>query len=115
MTSRSALCWNSEGQRATFVLHPASPLLIFTYFFKSDTLCGCAERIEAQKLRQDLIQIVEEILRDMPQLCVSLALAGGSDCPITHREVNSALGLSNERFDSRWEEALNSVRSTLFS
>lgn len=76
-------------------------------------LCEHAEREEAQSLRQNLIQIVEEISCNMPRLCVTLA--GGRNHPtITHCELNSTLGLSTEKFTSRQVQALHSVRSIGF-
>ena len=75
-------------------------------------LCERAEREEAQSLGRNLIQIVEEISCNMPRLCVTLA--GGGDHPITHRELNSTLTLSNEQLASRWEQALHSVCSIGF-
>ena len=100
---------------ASHVRSPSSCSIMYLYsiFLKTNILCERAERIDAQILHQNLIQIVEEILSDMPQLCVTLA--GGSNCPVTHREVNITQGLSNERFHSRWVEALDSVRTTLAS
>jgi len=103
------------GRAASHVRSPSSCSVTYLYsiFLKTNILCERAERIDAQILRQNLIQIVEEISSDMPQLCVTLA--GGSDCPVTHREVNITQGLSNEQFHSRRVEALDSVCSPLAS
>ena len=86
---------------------------LYSIFLKTDILCNHAEQTEAQSLRQNLTQIIEEISRDMPQLCV--ALAGGSDYPVTHSELNYTMALSAESFTSRREQAISSVRSTLGS
>jgi len=101
------------GKAAGQVRSPSSLCVTYLYsiFLQSDTLCKDAERTEAQSLHRDLIQIVEEISRDMPSLCVTLA--GGSDYPITHHELNTTLALSTEQFTSRQKQAFDSVRSTL--
>ena len=97
------------------VCSPSSFCVIYLYsiFLKTDILCKCKERTEAQRLHQNLIQIVKDILRNMPQLCVTLA--GGSDCPVTHRKLNITLGHSNKQFNSQRKEVLDSVRSILAS
>jgi hypothetical protein len=105
------------GKAAGQVRSPSSFCVTYLYsiFLKTNTLCENAERTEAQRLHQNLIQIVEEISRDMPQLCITLATSSGSDYPITHCELNATLKLSNEQFTSRRKQALDSVRSTLAS
>jgi len=58
-----------EFRRATsHVCSPSSLCITYLYsiFFKSDILCEHAERVEVQRLHQNLIQIVKEILCDMP-------------------------------------------------
>ena len=80
----------------------------YSIFHKTNILCEQAEQTEAQSLRQNLTQIVEEISREMPQLCVRLA--GGSDYPVTHSELNNTIAISNDQFTSRREHALYSVR-----
>src|SRR6266850_221508 len=62
-------------------------------------------------LRDHCEKSLQEISRDMPSLCVTLA--GGSDYPITHHELNTTLALSTEQFTSRQKQAFDSVRSTL--
>jgi len=103
------------GRATSHVCSPSSLCVIYLYsiFFKSDILCEHAEWVEVQRLCQNLIQIVKEILCNMPQLCI--ILAGGSDCPVTHCKVNITQGLSNEQFHSRQKETLDSVCSTLAS
>ena len=103
------------GKETRYVRCPSTFCVTYLYsiFLKTDILCERAERTEAQRLHQNLIQIVEDISRNMPQLCVTLA--GGSDCPVTHRELNITLAHSNERFNSQQKEVLDSVRSTLAS
>jgi len=105
-----------EFEKATgHVRSPSVLCVTFLYgiFFKSDILCERAERTEVQRLRENLIQIVEEISCDMPQLCIREA--GGSDNPVTHHEVNITQRLSNQQFSSRRRDILDSVRSTLAS
>jgi len=103
------------GRATSHICSPSSLCIMYLYgiFFKSDILCKCVERVEVQRLHQNLIQIVKEISCDMPQLCI--ILAGGSNCPVTHCEVNITQGLSNKQFHSRRKETLDSIRSTLAS
>jgi len=103
------------GKATAQVRSPSSFCVTYLYsiFLKTDILCEHAEQAEAQSLRQKLIQIVEEISCNMPQLCVTLG--GGDDRPITHCELNSTLRLSSEQFTSGREQALHSVRSILAS
>jgi len=96
-----------EFRKATH--HICSPSIfcltyLYSIFFKTDILCKHMEQTEAQKLHQNLIQIVKDILCDMPQFCV--ILAGGSDHPITHHELNITLRLSSKRLDHLWERHL---------
>src|SRR5712691_2154059 len=103
------------GKATAQVRSPSSFCVTYLYsiFLKTDILCEHAEQAEAQSLRQKLIQIVEEISCNMPQLCVTLG--GGDDRPITHCELNSTLRLSSEQFTSGREQVLHSVRSILAS
>ena len=105
-----------EFRKATH--HVRSPSIFcltypYSIFFKTDILCECTELTEAQKLHQNLIQIVKDISCDMPQLCV--VLAGGSDYPVIHHKLNIVLRSSSEKFDHLWVEALDSVRTALAS
>ena len=84
-------------------------MYLYSIFLKTNILCEHAEQTEAQSLRRNLIQIVEEISRDMPQRCITLA--GGSNYPITHHELNTTLGLSNEQFNGRQKQGLDLVCS----
>jgi len=97
------------------VRSPSSFCITYLYsiFLKTNILCEHAEQAEAQSLHQNLIQIVEEISCNMPQLCATLA--GRDDHPITHCELNYTLGLSSKQFTSRQEQVLHSVHSTLAS
>jgi len=103
------------GKAAGQVRSPSSFCVMYldSIFLKTNVLCEHGERTEAQRLRQNLIHIVEEISRTMPQLCIELA--GGSDYPITHRELNATLELSNEQFTNQRKQTLDSVRRTLAS
>ena len=103
------------GKATHHVRSPSIFCLTYPYsiFFKTDILCERTELTEAQKLHQNLIQIVKDISCDMPQLCV--VLAGGSDHPVTHHELNIILRSSSEKFDHLWVEALDSVCTALAS
>jgi hypothetical protein len=55
-------------------------MYLYSIFLKTNTLYENADWTEAQRLHQNLIQIVKEILHDMPQLCITLATSSESDC-----------------------------------
>jgi hypothetical protein len=103
------------GKAMNNVSSPSSFCVTYLYslFLKTDLLCEQAEKAVADNLRQHLTQFVEEIWRNMPQLCIKLA--GGGDNPITHLEVNTAREMSDVEFTSRRQLAFSSVRSTLAS
>jgi hypothetical protein len=100
------------GNATTKVRSPSRFCVIYLYsiFFKTNDLCERSELQVAQTLRQNLTQVVEEILCEMPRLCV--AHAGGDDLPITHRDLNATLAVSSQRFTSLREQATDLVRAS---